>query len=99
MIGNQQIAVAHKTKSWRVVRRMQREERADWLMEDDSDRRRSLVAFEESGVDHGSILLRMREKLAQVAKSSDVDHRWVGVVGFERPETCLKSANGRSYGR
>jgi hypothetical protein len=52
-----------------------------------------------SGVDRGSIVVRMREKLAQVAQSSDVDHRCAGVVGFERPETALKSAKAKAYGR
>lgn len=93
------LAVAHTTKTWRVVRRMQREERADWLFEHDSDGRRKLVAFEVSGIDRGSIVVRMREKLAQVAKSSDVDHRCAGVVGFERPEAALKSVKGKTYGR
>lgn len=93
------LAVAHKTKTWRVVRRMQREEHADWLLEHDSDGKRKLVAFEVSGVDQGSIMVRMREKLAQVAKNSDVDHRCAGVVGFERPEASLRSVKGKSYGR
>lgn len=93
------LAVAHKSKTWRVVRRMQREERADWLLEHESDGKRKLVAFEVSGVDRGSIVVRMREKLAQVAQSSDVDHRCAGVVGFERPETALKSAKAKAYGR
>jgi hypothetical protein len=31
-----------------------------------------------------SIVARLSEKLAQVAKSIGVDQRWVGVVGFER---------------
>lgn len=93
------LAVAHETNTWRVVRRMQREERADWLLEHESDGKRKLVAFEVSGVDRGSIVLRMREKLAQVAQSSDVDHRCAGVVGFERPEAALKSAKAKIYGR
>lgn len=92
------LAVAHETKTWCVVRRMQREERADWLLEHDSDGKRKLVAFEVSGVDRGSIVVRMREKLAQVAQSSDVDHRCAGVVGFERPEAALKSVKEKSYG-
>jgi hypothetical protein len=93
------LAVAHKTKAWRVVRRMQREERADWLLEHDSDGKRRLIAFEVSGVDRGSVLVRMREKLAQVAKSSDVDHQCAGVVGFERPEASLKTVKAKTYGR
>jgi hypothetical protein len=78
---------------------MQREERADWLLEHDSDGKRRLIAFEVSGVDRGSVLVRMREKLAQVAKSSDVDHQCAGVVGFERPEASLKTVKAKTYGR
>jgi hypothetical protein len=52
-----------------------------------------------SGVDRGAIIVRMREKLAQVAKSCDVDHRWAGVVGFQSPETALRLVKERTYGR
>jgi hypothetical protein len=93
------LAVAHQAKTWRVVRRMQREEHADWLLEHTEYRARKLVAFEVSGVDQGSIVPRMREKLIQVAKSRDVDQRWAGVVGFQRPEAALRSAKKKSYGR
>jgi hypothetical protein len=93
------LAVAYKTKTWRVVRRMQREERADWLLEHEIDGKRKLVAFEVSGVDRGSIVERMKEKLAQVAKSLDVEHRCAGVVGFQRPEASLRTVKGKSYGR
>jgi hypothetical protein len=93
------LAVAHKTSAWRVVRRMQREEHADWLLEHQADGVRRLVAFEVSGVDKGSIVDRMKGKLAQVAKSRDVDQRCAGVVGFEQPEAVLRLVKGRSYGR
>jgi hypothetical protein len=93
------LAVAHKTSAWRVVRRMQREEHADWLLEHHVDGLRSLVAFEVSGVAQGSIVERMREKLAQVAKSSDVNQRCAGVVGFEEPEAALRCVEKKSYGR
>ena len=93
------LAVAHKTSAWRVVRRMQREEYADWLLEHQAGGTRKLVAFEVSGVDKGSIVSRMKEKLAQVAKSRDVDHRCAGVVGFEQPEVALRLVKGTSYGR
>lgn len=93
------LAVAHKARAWRVVRRMQREEHADWLLEHQADGVRRLVAFEVSGVNKGSIVDRMKEKLAQVAKSRDVDQRCAGVVGFEQPEAALRLAKGRSYGR
>ena len=93
------LAVAHKTRAWRVVRRMQREEHADWLLEHRDNGMRKLVAFEVSGIDRGSIVVRMREKLTQVAKSSDVDQRCAGIVGFQQPEAALRSVKERSYGR
>ena len=85
------LAVAHTTRTWRVVRRMQREESADWLLEHEHKGVRKLVAFEVSGVDQGSIAGRLREKMAQVAKSTNVDYRWAGVVGFQQPEAALQS--------
>ena len=85
------LAVAHEGRSWRVVRRLQREEHADWLLEQQDDGVRELLAFEVSGVDRGSIAARLRDKLAQVAESTDVDQRWAGVVGFEKPEAALRS--------
>lgn len=93
------LAVAHKTKAWRVVRRMQREEYADWLLEHQNNGARELVAFEVSGVDQGSITPRLHEKLAQVAKSVDVDQRCAGVVGFEQPEAALRSVEVRTHAR
>ena len=93
------LAVAHQTSSWHVVRRMQREEHADWLLEHHENGKRKLIAFEVSGIDRGSIRGRLREKLAQVAKNSDVDQRCAGVVGFEQPEAALQSVDGRHYDR
>jgi hypothetical protein len=85
------LVLVHRHTRWRVVRRLQREEYADWLLEDYSNGRRELIAFEVSGVDNGSIANRVAEKLAQVSRSKDVDQKWVGVVGFERPNACLCS--------
>jgi hypothetical protein len=83
------LALAHSHRAWRVIRRMQREEHADWLLEESSDGKRQVVALEVSGVDRGSILARLSEKMTQVAKSKDVDQRWAGVVGFEEPTAAL----------
>ena len=91
------LAVAHKTKAWRVVRRLQREEHADWLLEHQDNGVRKLVALEVSGVDKGTIRDRLREKLAQVTKSSDVDQRCAGVVGFQQPEAALLSVERRVH--
>jgi hypothetical protein len=86
------LVLAHRHRSWRIVRRMQRGEHADWLLEHNGDRGRELVALEVSGVDQGSIASRLTEKLRQVAKTIDVDQRWAGVVGFEEPRAALRSA-------
>lgn len=93
------LAVAHKSRAWRVVRRMQREEYADWLLEHQVNGMRKLVAFEVSGIDRGGIGVRLREKLSQVAKCTDVDQRWAGVVGFQQPEAALQSVEVKTRGR
>jgi len=89
------LALAHRARGWRVVRRMQREERADWLLEHTGDGPRQVVALEVSGVNRGSISARLTEKLAQVSGSEDVDQRWAGVVGFEEPQAALQSTKAR----
>ncbi len=92
------LAVAHETKAWRVVRRLQQGEHADWLLEHENNGVRKLVAFEVSGTDEPSITDRLRDKLAQVAKAKDVDQRCAGVVGFKRPEAALRSVKARNHG-
>ena len=85
------LVVMHQHLAWRVVRRMQREEYADWLLERRAQSGRQTAALEVSGVDRGSIASRLTQKLAQVAKSMDVDQRWAGVIGFEQPIAALDS--------
>jgi hypothetical protein len=92
------LALAQRHRAWRVIRRMQREEHADWLLEDARQGVRQVVALEISGVDRGSIRARLSEKLAQVAESADVDQRWAGVVGFEEPAAALHFAKRRKRG-
>ena len=92
------LALAHRHRAWRVIRRMQREEHADWLLEDAREGMRQVVALEISGVDRGSIRARLSEKLAQVAESTDVDQRWAGVVGFEEPAAALHFAKRQHRG-
>ncbi len=91
------LALSHRHRSWCVVRRMQREEHADWLLEETWEGVRQVVALEVSGVDRGSIAARLAEKLEQVSKSIDCDQRCACVVGFERPLASLHSA-GRHLG-
>lgn len=85
------LALMHQHLEWRVVRRMQREEYADWLLERIAEAGRATAALEVSGVDRGAIASRLTQKLTQVAKSIDVDQRWAGVVGFERPMAAIES--------
>jgi hypothetical protein len=92
------LAVAHRYRAWRVVRRMQREEHADWLLEDTTGSGRLVVALEVSGVSRGRVAARLTEKLAQVTESMDVDQRWAGVVGFEKPSASLHSAKRKRRG-
>lgn len=95
------LAVAHRSKGWQVLRRMQREESADWLLEHISQGTRRLVAVEVSGVDSGNVATRLREKLEQVAKNKDKDiaQRWAGVVGFKKPQGVLEMARTSHRGR
>jgi hypothetical protein len=83
------LALGHLHRAWCVIRRMQREEHADWLLEDARSGKRQVVALEVSGVDKGSIAARLSEKLTQVSKCTDVDQRWAGVVGFGEPIAAL----------
>lgn len=91
------LVLAHRHHEWRVLRRMQREEHADWLLEYHSEGGRELVALEVSGVARRGIRERVSEKLLQVSKCRDVDHRWAGVVGFERPTAALRNARREDH--
>jgi hypothetical protein len=92
------LVLSHQHEGWRVIRRMQREEHADWLLEHRDGASRQLVALEISGVDRGSIGGRVTQKLSQVAKSTDVDQQWAGVVGFEMPTATLRCTRRKEYG-
>lgn len=92
------LAVAHLHRAWCVIRRMQREEHADWLLEDARGVKRQIIALEVSGVDKGNIAARLSEKLAQVSKSTDVDQRWASVVGFENPVAALHFTKRKNRG-
>jgi len=89
------LTLAHRHLAWRVVRRMQRRESADWLLE---DTRGNEIALEVSGVDRGQIGARLSEKLRQVARNPDIDQRWASVVGFEKPAVALRSIGGHLGG-
>lgn len=86
------LALCHQARGWRVVRRMQQGECADWLLEGTSDSHRQRIALEVSGVARGSITARLTQKLNQVLQSEDVDQQWAGIVGFEEPVAALRSS-------
>jgi hypothetical protein len=77
---------------------MQREEHADWLLEDIRDGVCQFVALEVSGVDRGSIAARLSQRLVQVDKNTEVDQRWACVVGFEEPTASLHFAERQHNG-
>jgi hypothetical protein len=85
------LVFGHRARGWRVVRRMQEGESADWLLEESGEGTRQRIALEVSGVARGRITSRLTRKLKQVLQSEDVDQKWAGVVGFEEPVTALRS--------
>lgn len=86
------LALGHRARGWRVVRRMQQGESADWLLEESSGETVQRIALEVSGVARGGIASRLTTKSKQVLRSEDVDQQWVGIVGFEEPVTALRSS-------
>jgi hypothetical protein len=74
---------------------MQREEHADWVLED--LQRGIRIALEVSGVDKGSISARITEKLSQVAKcsSAEIDQRWAGIPRSRLGVDSHKLRDGR----
>jgi len=84
------LALVHASRSWVVLRRLQREEHADWLLRETTTRR--LVALEVSGTDEGDSDARLSVKLAQVAQSRVARTRAACVVGFLEPRIALTIA-------
>lgn len=85
------LALGNRSRGWRVVRRMEQGESADWLLEESGEGTRQRIALEISGVASGTITSRLTKKLKQVLRSEDVDQQWAGIVGFEEPVTALRS--------
>ena len=84
------LALVHSSRSWVVLRRLQREEHADWLLRETTSRR--LVALEVSGTDEGDEDTRLSAKLAQVAQSTAARKRAACVVGFLQPRVAFALA-------
>ncbi len=93
------LALAGQLKGWAVLRRLQIGEHGDWLLQDSAGPDAKTVALEISGVESGPINKRLKEKLAQVAQTQDVDERWAGVVGFEAPASALQFTRRRRVQR
>lgn len=85
------LALGHRARGWRIVRRLQQGEHADWLLEEPGEQASLRIALEVSGVARGSITSRLTQKLEEVSESEDVDQRWAGVVGFQQPVAALRS--------
>lgn len=85
------LALASMAKSWKVVRRLQQGEYADWLLESYADGVRRLIGFEIGGTDRGSITQLLKLKLKSVAKCIDAHQRSAGVVAFKQPQAILQS--------
>jgi hypothetical protein len=83
------LALAHEARRWSVVRRLPEGDSADWLLRDEGG---ALVALEVSGTDTGDAEVRMRAKLAQVAKNEDGKTLSACVVRFEEPAAWLEDA-------
>ncbi len=85
------LALVFVTKGWAVRRRAQREEHADWLLED-SDKQ--AVALEVSGVNMLDVgQRRLREKVAQVRRHQNPRAIKVAcIVELSPPRSRLKTA-------
>jgi hypothetical protein len=83
------LALVKAMRGWKVRRRLQNGESADWLLLDDDN---NLVALEISGVNGAPSARRLREKVRQVANVKDVTCRSACVVAFAAPVTFLADA-------
>ncbi|MGH9279931.1 MAG: hypothetical protein ACRD12_17760 [Acidimicrobiales bacterium] len=80
------LGFVHEHRRWVVLRRLQRGEFADWLMEDTG---RRLVALEVSGIDGQPDPGRVAEKVQQVANAIVTEHGCACVVAFGPPATSV----------
>jgi hypothetical protein len=87
--GAEAVALAYVNASagWVVKRRLQRKERADWLLHSES----RWLALEVSGVALGDPSGRLNEKKEQVSRCSLATERLAVVVAFEWPAILAES--------
>ena len=81
--GAESVALVYvnTTEGWVVKRRLQRWERADWLLRNE----RGWLALEVSGMAEGDPFARLKDKQLQVALCSLPAERLAIVVAFDRP--------------
>lgn len=83
------LVLVHVARGWKVVRRLQRGEFADWLLEDDEA---STIALEVSGIAEGNHAQRLREKIEQVGHAIAGDQRFACVVELAMPRATMQRA-------
>jgi hypothetical protein len=83
------LALVHVARGWVVMRRMQRGEPGDWLLQ---DRESFLVALEVSGIDAGDMTDRLRSKLEQVRPATIAEQRVACVVELSTPRAKVVTA-------
>jgi hypothetical protein len=81
------LAYAKVSAGWLVKRRLQRRERADWLLHNEE----AWLALEVSGTAEGDPAARLREKIEQVAQCSLPAERLAIVVAFDKPSIVADS--------
>jgi hypothetical protein len=87
--GAESVALVYvnTTEGWVVKRRLQRWERADWLLRNE----RGWLALEVSGMAAGDPFVRLKDKKLQVALCSLPAERLAIVVAFARPSIVAGS--------
>lgn len=81
------LALVGRFRQWRIVRRLQPGESADWLLENDAG---ELIVLEISGTDDGPFNPRVRQKRGQAALASARGLPAVSVVRFLEPRAMLE---------
>jgi hypothetical protein len=81
------LAVVGRFRQWRIVRRLQPGESADWLLADEAGQR---IVLEISGTDSGTFEPRARQKRGQAALASARGRPAVSVVRFLEPKAMLE---------
>jgi hypothetical protein len=81
------LALVGRFRRWRIVRRLQPGESADWLLADEAGQR---IVLEISGTDDGPFEPRVRQKRGQAALASARGRPAVSVVRFLEPKAMLE---------